>query len=176
METVRRKADAVLRKKDFLLAQSLLVLAALTVGVIDSQDDSLSAIIMLSVVAVGVTVYSMMLEPFMFYDRLAQSLFVVIDTALVFGILLVAGVGRSVSIPFFLTVMAAAMLESPLVLSPAVLLIAVLSVLFAEDVIFDPASAVARPVLIMATALFYWYVVGSDREGEAGAPPARVQI
>jgi hypothetical protein len=176
MERVRRKADAVLRKKDFILAQSHLILAALTAGAIDSQHDSLFAMIMLSVLAVGLTVYTVVLDAFMFYDRLTQSLFVVIDTSLVFAILLAAGVGSSVSIPFFLTVMAAAMLENPLLLSPAVLLIAVLSVLFADDVVFDPASAVARPVLIMATALFYWYVVGSDREGEAEAPPARVPM
>jgi hypothetical protein len=176
METVRRKADAVLRKKDFILAQSLLILAALTVGVIDSQHDSLSAIIILSVVAVGLTVYSVVLDAFMFYDRLTQSMFVVVDTSLVFGILLTAGVGRSASIPFFLTVMAAAMLENPLLLSPAVLLIAVLTVSFADDLAFDPASAMARPVLIMAAAVFYWLVVGSDREDEAEAPSARAHM
>jgi hypothetical protein len=176
MERVRRKADAVLRKKDFILAHGHLILAALTVGVIDSQHDSLFAIIMLSIVAVGVTIYSVMLDAFAFYDRVAQSLFVVVDTALVFGILLVAGVGRSVSVPFFLTLMATAMLENPLLLSPAVLLIAVLSVFFAGDTVFDPASAIARPVLIMATALFYWYVVAIDREGEAAPPPAAAGI
>jgi len=73
-------------------------------------------------------------------------------------------------------VMAAAMLESPVLLSPVALVIAILSVFFADDVIFDPASAVARPVFIMATALFYWYVVGSDRGRDEASPPERVQI
>jgi hypothetical protein len=176
MERVRRKTDAALRKKDFILAQSHLILAALAVGFIDAKHEWLAAVVMLLVMAVGLTIYSVFLDVFMFYDRLTQSVFVVVDTSLVFAILLSAGVGRSVSIPFFLTVMAAAMLESPVLLSPVALVIAILSVFFADDVIFDPASAVARPVFIMATALFYWYVVGSDRGRDEASPPERVQI
>jgi hypothetical protein len=176
MEGVRRKANADLRKRDFILAQSHLILAALTVGFVDSKSDWFAALVMLSVLAVGLTVYAIVLDAFMFYERLTQSVFVVVDTSLVFAILLSAGVGRSVSIPFFLTVMSAAMLESPLLLSPVALVIAILSVFFADDVIFDPASAVARPVLIMATALFYWYVVGSDRGVEPVRPRTQVEI
>lgn len=166
MEKVRRKADAQRRKKDFFLAQSLLVLAALTVGAIDSQKGSLDAIVAFGAVAFGLAVCTHMLDPFAFYDRLSQSIFVVIDTALVFAILLAAGVGRSVSIPFFLSLMAAALLEQGFLLASATVVLAALSVFLGQSPVFNPASAVARPVLMMATALFYWLVVTIERGDE----------
>jgi len=164
METIRHKAAAVRRKKDFILAQTLLLLAALTVAIVDSEGQPFGPIIVFGLVAAALTAYTQTVDAFLFYEQTTQSLFVVVDTVLVFGILLAAGVGKSVTIPFFSTVIAVAVLKNGLFLGPAAALIAVLSVLSANDPIFDPASAVARPVLIMAAAVFYWHVVSSEPE------------
>ena len=39
------------------------------------------------------------------------------------------------------------------------------SVFFATTPVFDPASALARAVLLMATSVFYWFAVVPEREG-----------
>ena len=169
MGIVRRREEAVLRKRDFILCRYLLVLSAATVGIVDSYGYSMTAIVIIVSLELLSNVFAQVMDPMEFYGRLTQSIFIIIDTTAVFGILLVSGVNQSVSIPFFLMIIICALLERALLIAPVASVVVLGSIFFATTPVFDPASALARAVLLMATGLFYWFAVVPERE-EAGKP------
>jgi hypothetical protein len=165
-----RQSDAIRRKKRFLLFRSLLIFATCAVGVLQLRPASVVAVIIVVAVALLSNVYVLMMDPFSFYDSATESLFLVIDTFMIFTILLVSNAGQSYLLPFFIVLLMTATIENVVLLALASAGLALGSMLFGSTAGGLASSAFGRVVFLVTTGLYYWFIVLTERRKEEAHP------
>jgi len=173
-----READALVRKQRFLLCRYVLILVTGSLGVLQSNAASPMPIVSLVALALISNVYLGTVSPFSFFDATMQAPILVTDTAMVSAVLLVARASQEFFLFFFFVLIMAAKIENLIALLIGAFVIGIASLLLQ-----DLSSGIASPVFMripfmLATALFYGYVVLPERSGQMtpmsfGAPGAR---
>lgn len=160
-----REAEALQRKQRFLLCRYVLILVTGTLGMVQSTGSS-SPILLLVALALLSNLYLSTVSPFSFFDATMQAPILVTDTAMVSAVLLVSRASQEFFLFFFFALIMAAKIENLIVLGVSAALIGVIS-LFAGDVNAGLMSPILMRVpFLLATALFYGYVVLPERSGQ----------
>jgi hypothetical protein len=178
-----REAEALQRKQRFLLCRYVLILVTGALGMLQSTGSP-APILLLVALALLSNLYLGTISPFSFFDATMQAPILVTDTAMVSAVLLVSRASQEFFLFFFFALIMAAKIENLVILAVSAVFIGVIS-LFAGDV----SSGLISPILmrvpfLLATALFYGYVVLPERSGQmkpiafnsgTGSRPARAQ-
>ena len=179
MNGMVREADALVRKRRFLLCRYVLILVTGALGILQTSTASPMPIVSLLVLALFSNLYLGTVSPFSFFDATMQAPILVTDTAMVSAVLLVARASQEFFLFFFFVLIMAAKIENLIALLIGAFLIGVASLLMQ-----DLSSGIASPVFLrvpfmLATGLFYGYVVLPERSGQMtpmafGGPGARM--
>lgn len=178
-----READALTRKQRFLLCRYALILVTGAVGFLEAEQGSPVPIAILIGLSILSNIYLGSISPFSFFDANMQAPILVIDTALVSSVLLIARASQEFFLFFFFILIMAAKIENLILLGIGAALIGVTSLLFTD---LNAAGGFISPLLMRvpfleATALFYGYVVLPERTGQMtalgkGMPQTRISI
>ncbi len=173
-----READALARKQRFLLCRYGVVLVTGAVGFLEAGEGSPVPIAVLIGLAILSNIYLGSISPFSFFDANMQAPILVIDTAMVSAILLIARASQEFFLFFFFILIMAAKIENLVLLGVGALVIGFASLLFTnlDDGIMSPL--LMRVPFLESTALFYGYVVLPERTGhmsKLGTPKFRPQ-
>jgi hypothetical protein len=160
-----REAEALQRKQRFLLCRYVLILVTGALGMLQSSGSP-APILLLVALALLSNLYLGTISPFSFFDALMQAPILVTDTAMVSAVLLVSRASQEFFLFFFFAMIMAAKIENLTILAVCAGLIGVIS-LFAGDVNAGLMSPLLMRVpFLLATALFYGYVVLPERSGQ----------
>lgn len=160
-----REAEALVRKQRFLLCRYVLILVTGTLGVLQS-NGSAAPILALTALALVSNLYLGTISPFSFFDATMQAPILVTDTAMVSAILLVSRASQEFFLFFFFALIMAAKIENMIVLGVCAGAIGLIS-LFSGNVSASLMSPILMRVpFLLATALFYGYVVLPERSGQ----------
>jgi len=163
-----RESDALTRKQRFLLCRYALILVTGAVGFLESGTGSPVPVAILIGLSILSNIYLGSISPFSFFDANMQAPILVIDTALVSSVLLIARASQEFFLFFFFVLIMAAKIENLVLLGIGAALIGLTSLLFTD---LDAAGGFISPLLMRvpfheATALFYGYVVLPERTGQ----------
>lgn len=158
-----RQSEAIARKKQFLLCRVALAVTTGLVG-LGNPKGAFIVVVVLMLLSVLTSALSLLLDPFLFFNDGAQSMYVIADTATVFAILMAAEAGLSHFIPFFVVLGLTAKIENVFVLTGLAVVIASCSAFIAEEAWSGPASLPTRIPFIVSSAIFYWIVVLPERQ------------
>ncbi|OFV89486.1 MAG: hypothetical protein A3J75_08145 [Acidobacteria bacterium RBG_16_68_9] len=161
-----REAEALLRKQRFLLCRYILILVTGALGVLQANSSSPMPIVALVLLALVSNLYLATVSPFSFFDATMQAPILVTDTAMVSAVLLVSRASQEFFLFFFFVLIMAAKIENLIVL-----LIGAFAIGIASLLLSDMSTGLASPVFMripfmLATALFYGYVVLPERSGQ----------
>lgn len=160
-----REAEALQRKQRFLLCRYVLILVTGALGVLQSTGSP-APILLLVVLALVSNLYLGSVSPFSFFDATMQAPILVTDTAMVSAVLLVSRASQEFFLFFFFALLMAAKIENMIILGVSAAFIGVIS-LFAGDIEAGLMSPMLMRVpFLLATALFYGYVVLPERSGQ----------
>lgn len=143
----------------------MLILATGALGVFQSEGASPMPILALVGLALVSNLYLGTVSPFSFFDATMQAPILVSDTALISAVLLVSRASQEFFLFFFFVLIMAAKIENLIMLAIAAVGIGVISLFFR-----DVGTGLISPILMrvpfmLATALFYGYVVLPERSG-----------
>lgn len=161
-----READALLRRKRFLLIRYALIFISGALGFIETRDVSPWPLSIVIGAAVASNLYLGTLSPFLFFDATMQAIILVADTALVSCILLLSRASQEFFFFFFFAMIMAAKIENLALLALAALPISLLTLFLPGSSEGFLSPALMRIPFLLATALFYGYVVLPERTGE----------
>ena len=161
-----READAIQRKQRFLLCRYALILVTGAVGLVETAQSSPVPVAILVGLAILSNLYLGTVPPFNFFDATMQAPILVIDTAMVSAVLLLARASQEFFLFFFFILIMAAKIESLMALLVGALLIGITSLLFADTDAGWLSPLLMRIPFLLATALFYGYVVLPERTGQ----------
>jgi hypothetical protein len=179
-----REAEAIVRKQRFLLCRYALIFVTGAVGFLETAGGSPMPIAVLIALAMFSNFFLGTVPPFSFFDATMQAPILVTDTALISAVLLLARASQEFFLFFFFILIMAAKIDNLLALLIGAVLIGITSLLFAD---FDAgflSPLLMRIPFLLATALFYGYIVLPERTGQMGPlgrvakvarPPARVR-
>ncbi len=161
-----READALARKQRFLLCRYGLIFVTGAVGFLESASASPVPTAVLVGLAILSNLFLGSVPALSFFDARMQAPVLVTDTAMVSAVLLVSRASQEFFLFFFFVLIMAAKIESLTWLGAGAVVIGALSVGLA-----DPADGWLSPLLmripfLLATALFYGYVVLPERTGQ----------
>lgn len=160
-----REAEAQSRKQRFLLCRYALILVAGAIGFIETQDASPVPIALVIALAIISNIYLGTVSPFSFFDALMQAPILVADTAMVSSVLLLSRASQEFFLFFFFILIMAAKIENLILLGIAAVAIGFASLLFEAP--GTPISPLLMRIpFMLATSLFYGYVVLPERTGE----------
>ena len=160
-----RESEALVRKQRFLLCRYVLILVTGALGVLQ-VSSSPAPILGLVALALVSNLYLGSVSPFSFFDATMQAPILVTDTAMVSAVLLVSRASQEFFLFFFFALIMAAKIENLIVLGVCAGAIGLIS-LFAGDVNAGLMSPLLMRVpFLLATALFYGYVVLPERSGQ----------
>lgn len=160
-----REAEALQRKQRFLLCRYALILVTGALGVLQSTGSP-APILLLVALALVSNLYLGSVSPFSFFDATMQAPILVTDTAMVSAVLLVSRASQEFFLFFFFALLMAAKIENMIILAVSAGFIGVIS-LFAGDIDAGLMSPMLMRVpFLLATALFYGYVVLPERNGQ----------
>jgi hypothetical protein len=160
-----REAEALVRKQRFLMCRYALIFVTGTLGVLQS-DGSPAPILILVALAMLSNMYLGTISPFSFFDATMQAPILVTDTAMVSAILLVSRASQEFFLFFFFVLIMAAKIENLIFLAVCAGAIGLISLLV-QDVNTGMLSPILMRVpFLLATALFYGYVVLPERSGQ----------
>jgi hypothetical protein len=161
-----REAEALLRKQRFLMCRYALIFATGAVGILQAGANGVIPIAGLVVLALVSNLYLGTVSPFSFFDATMQAPILVTDTAMVSAVLLVSRASQEFFLFFFFVLIMAAKIENLVLLGVSATLIGLVSVVFqnVEGGILNPI--LMRVPFMLATALFYGYVVLPERSGQ----------
>lgn len=161
-----REAEAIVRKQRFLLVRYMLIGVTGAVGFLETAQGSPMPIAILVGLAMFSNLYLGTVPPFSFFDATMQAPILVTDTAMVSAVLLVSRASQEFFLFFFFMLIMAAKIENLIALAAGAALIGFTSLLFT-----DTSNGILSPLLmrvpfLLATALFYGYVVLPERTGQ----------
>jgi hypothetical protein len=162
-----REAEAQVRKQRFLLCRYALIFVTGVVGYMQqSQDNSPMPITVLIGLAVLSNLYLGTVSSFSFFDATMQAPILVTDTAMVSAVLMVSRANQEFFLFFFFVLIMAAKIENLTLLGIGAVTIGLASLLFTDlkDGVMSPI--LMRVPFMLATALFYGYVVLPERTGQ----------
>jgi len=162
-----REAEAIVRKQRFLLVRYLLILVTGAVGFVEtSQGSSPMPVAILVALAMFSNLFLGTVPPFNFFDATMQAPILVTDTALVSSVLLLSRASQEFFLFFFFMLIMAAKIENLVALGCGAALIGVTSLLFTDTSAGLLSPLLMRVPFLLATALFYGYVVLPERTGQ----------
>lgn len=160
-----REAEAVQRKQRFLMCRYVLILVTGALGIMQSTGSP-APILLLVALALLSNLYLGTVSPFSFFDAMMQAPILVTDTAMVSAVLLVSRASQEFFLFFFFAMIMAAKIENLIILGVSAVFIGLIS-LFSGDVDAGLMSPILMRVpFLLATALFYGYVVLPERSGQ----------
>jgi hypothetical protein len=162
-----READALARKQRFILCRYMLILVTGALGYLETmQDGSPMPITALMTLAIFSNLYLGTVSPFSFFDATMQAPVLVSDTAMVSAVLIVSRANQEFFLFFFFVLIMAAKIENLTLLAVAAVAIGFASLLFADFKSGFISPILMRVPFMLATALFYGYVVLPERTGQ----------
>ena len=161
-----REAEAIARKQRFLLCRYALIFVTGAVGFLETGQGSPLPIAVLVMLAIGSNLFLGTVPPFNFFDATMQAPILVTDTAMVSAVLLLARASQEFFLFFFFMLIMAAKIENLIALIVGAGLIGVTSLLFADADTGWLSPLLMRIPFLLATALFYGYVVLPERTGQ----------
>ena len=162
-----REAEAQARKQRFLLCRYALILVTGIIGYLESATQgSPVPITVLVSIAVFSNLYLGTISPFSFFDATMQAPILVSDTAMVSAVLMISRANQEFFLFFFFMLIMAAKIENLTVLGFAAVGIGLASLLFTDLKDGWLSPILMRVPFMLATALFYGYVVLPERTGQ----------
>jgi hypothetical protein len=185
-----REAEAIVRKQRFILCRYGLILVTGAVGFLEAAQGSPIPIAGLIGLAIVSNLFLSTVPPFSFFDATMQAPIHITDTAMVSAVLLLARASQEFFLFFFFILIMAAKIENLTMLVIGAVLIGVTSLLFTNMEGGWLSPLLMRIPFLLATALFYGYVVLPERTGKmtplskpsqakiaaAGAAAVRVRV
>jgi len=175
-----REPEAIKRKQTFLICRYVLIFSTGMLAYVEaSKSGSVTGVGVLMVVALASNVILSQAPPFSFFDAWMQAPVLVADTAMISIALLLSRASQESFFFFFFVLIMAAKLENLVMLGIGAALIG-----FASFLLGDPEGAWASPSLMrvpfmLATGIFFGYVVLPERTGQmvgfGGATQIRVK-
>jgi hypothetical protein len=161
-----REAEAIVRKQRFLMCRYMLIFVTGVVGFLETTQGSPLPVAVLVALAMFSNLFLGTVPPFSFFDATMQAPILVTDTAMVSAVLLLSRASQEFFLFFFFMLIMAAKIENLIALAAGAALIGATSLLFT-----DTSAGVLSPLLmrvpfLLATALFYGYVVLPERTGQ----------
>jgi hypothetical protein len=160
-----REVDALQRKQRFLLCRYGLIFVTGAVGFIQTVDSSPAPIVVVVGLAIISNVYLSTVSPFSFFDAGMQAPILVMDTAMVSTILLLARASQEFFLFFFFVLIMAAKVENLVLLGAGAAMIGLASFLI-DDPTASLSPLLMRVPFMFAAAMFYGYVVLPERTGQ----------
>ena len=162
-----REAEALARKQRFLLCRYGLILATGVIGYLEISSQG-SPVPITVLVALGVfsNLYLGTVSPFNFFDANMQAPILVTDTAMVSSVLLVARASQEFFLFFFFVLLMAAKIENLIMLGAGATVIGFASLLMTNTDAGWMSPVLMRVPFLLATSLFYGYVVLPERTGQ----------
>jgi len=162
-----REAEAQARKQRFLLCRYALILVTGLVGYIESaKQGSPVPITVLMGLAVVSNLYLGTVSPFSFFDATMQAPILVSDTAMISAVLMISRANQEFFLFFFFVLIMAAKIENLTILAIGAVTIGLTSLLFADLKEGWLSPVLMRVPFLLATSLFYGYVVLPERTGQ----------
>jgi hypothetical protein len=162
-----REAEAQARKQRFLLCRYALILVTGIVGYLQgTHQGSPMPITIVMVIAVVSNLYLGTISAFSFFDATMQAPILITDTAMVSAVLMISRANQEFFLFFFFVLIMAAKIENLTVLGVTAALIGVASLLFTDLKDGWLSPILMRVPFMLATALFYGYVVLPERTGQ----------
>lgn len=181
-----READAIQRKQRFLLCRYALIFVTGAVGLVETAQSSPVPVAVLIALAMFSNLFLGTVPPFNFFDATMQAPILVTDTAMVSSVLLLARASQEFFLFFFFILIMAAKIENLVALLIGAVLIGLTSLLFTDTESGWLSPLLMRIPFLLATALFYGYVVLPERTGQmtpisrpttpAARPPVRARV
>ncbi len=181
-----READAIQRKQRFLLCRYALIFVTGAVGLVETAQSSPVPVAVLIALAMFSNLFLGTVPPFNFFDATMQAPILVTDTAMVSSVLLLARASQEFFLFFFFILIMAAKIENLVALLIGAVLIGVTSLLFTDTEAGWLSPLLMRIPFLLATALFYGYVVLPERTGQmtpisrpvapTARPPVRARV
>jgi hypothetical protein len=164
-----REAEALTRKQRFILCRYMLILVTGALGYLQTMTESSPMpITALVTMAIFSNLYLGTVSPFSFFDATMQAPVLVSDTAMVSAVLIVSRANQEFFLFFFFVLIMAAKIENLTVLAVAAVAIGCASLLFADFKTGLVSPILMRVPFMLATALFYGYIVLPERTGQMG--------
>jgi len=161
-----REAEAIVRKQRFLLCRYALIFVTGAVGFLETTGGSPVPIAVLVALAMCSNLFLGTVPPFSFFDATMQAPILVTDTAMVSAVLLLARASQEFFLFFFFMLIMAAKIENLVALVVGAALIGITSLLFTSGDAGWLSPLLMRIPFLLATALFYGYVVLPERTGQ----------
>jgi hypothetical protein len=161
-----REAEAIVRKQRFLLCRYGLIFVTGAIGFLETAQNSPVPIAVLIALAMFSNLFLGTVPPFSFFDATMQAPILVTDTAMVSAVLLLARASQEFFLFFFFMLIMAAKIENLVALLVGATLIGITSLLFAGVDAGWLSPILMRIPFLLATALFYGYVVLPERTGQ----------
>jgi hypothetical protein len=162
-----REAEAIVRKQRFLLCRYALIFVTGAVGFLETtQGSSPLPVAVLVTLAMFSNLFLGTVPPFNFFDATMQAPILVTDTAMVSAILLLSRASQEFFLFFFFMLIMAAKIENLVALGAGAALIGFTSLLFSNTDAGWLSPLLMRVPFLLATALFYGYVVLPERTGQ----------
>jgi hypothetical protein len=168
-----REGEALARKHRFLMCRYALILTTGALGVFQSEAASPMPIVALVALALVSNLYLGTVSPFSFFDATMQAPILVSDTAMISAVLLVSRASQEFFLFFFFVLIMAAKIENLFLLAIGAAGIGVVSLFFRDLDTGLLSPILMRVPFMLATALFYGYVVLPERSGQM--QPMRVR-
>lgn len=161
-----REGEAIVRKQRFLLCRYALIFVTGAVGFLETAQSSPVPIAVLVALAMFSNLFLGTVPPFSFFDATMQAPILVTDTAMVSAVLLLARASQEFFLFFFFMLIMAAKIENLFALVFGAGLIGITSLLFSDANTGWLSPLLMRIPFLLATALFYGYVVLPERTGQ----------
>jgi hypothetical protein len=161
-----REREAKERKQRFILCRYALVFVTGAVGFIHTADSSPAPIAVVLALAIASNLYLGTVSPFSFFDAGMQAPILVMDTAMVSTILLLARASQEFFLFFFFVLIMAAKVENLVLLGAGASLIGIASFLMDDPTAGSLSPLLMRVPFMLATAMFYGYIVLPERTGQ----------
>lgn len=171
-----REAEAIVRKQRFLMCRYALIFVTGAVGFLETAGSSPVPVAVLVALAMFSNLFLGTVPPFSFFDATMQAPILVTDTALVSSVLLLSRASQEFFLFFFFVLIMAAKIENLVALIIGAGLIGITSLLFADTDAGLLSPLLMRIPFLLATALFYGYVVLPERTGQMSPMNRPVKI
>ena len=161
-----REGEAIVRKQRFLLCRYALIFVTGAVGLLETAGESPMPVAVLISLAMFSNFFLGTVPPFSFFDATMQAPILVTYTAMVSSVLLLSRASQEFFLFFFFILIMAAKIENLLALVVGAALIGGTSLLFTDTSAGLLSPLLMRIPFLLATALFYGYVVLPERTGQ----------
>jgi len=156
-----RESEAIPRKRVLLLLRYVLILSTGAVGMLVGHDIPRVVVGLAVILALVSNLYLTAVSPIAFFHEYTQSVLLLVDTALVSGILLLASAQASSFLLFFLVMILSAYVENLVALALVTALVGFVAVSF-----FGVENGLIQVAFMVIAAVYYGYLILPERAGE----------